>query len=114
MSDEQGKAILSTTAILAIALVVWSELHDNHRLPVPARFVGVGLVWGTLGLVAPFISYPLASAVAAGMLLALYYQHWSGKTASIQNATPPGGSGPTFGNGAPEAFGIQPPLSAPQ
>jgi hypothetical protein len=77
MSDDQGKALLSATFVLAVALAVWSELHDNHRLPLPSRFIGIGLVWGTLGLVGPFVSYTLAGTVGAGMLLALYYQHFT-------------------------------------
>lgn len=93
MSDEQGKSILFGTCVLALALIVWSEIHDNHRLPIPSRFLGIGLVWGTLGLVGPFVSYPLAAAIGAGMLLALYYQHFTGKGTMISQGLAPAGSG---------------------
>lgn len=109
MSDDTGKSILGLTFILAIALVIWDELKNNHRVPVPKRFVGATLIWGTLGLVGPLITYPLAAVLALGFLVALYYQHWKiGPSQDNGSANHPGG---TWNPGEPP--GIQPPQTAP-
>src|SRR5690348_8503638 len=105
MNDDKGKALLLGCYIFAVALVTWNEIHDNHRVPLPSRYLSAGLVFGTLGLVGPFITYPLAAVIGLGVVVALYYQHWQIKPDNGNG----GSQNPNGGNEAKE-----PPQLAPR
>lgn len=76
MTPETGRRMLLITFILALAIVTYQEVHDAKLIPRPRRYIGAGVVYGILGVLAPFISYPLAGWFGAGMVLTLVYQHY--------------------------------------
>lgn len=88
MSDETGRRLLTVTFIAAVAMITYLEIHDKQEMPKPARYVGAGVVYGILGIVAPFITYPLAGMFGVGVFLALLYQHYKPNAGAEKPATP--------------------------
>lgn len=76
VNPQTGRQLLVATFIAAMAMVTWSEVKDYKRTPQPARYVGAGVVYGLLGILAPFISFELAGLFGIGLLLTLLYQHY--------------------------------------
>lgn len=74
MSEQNGRQLLLGMFFLSLAVVAWDEIKHGGVMPRPRRFIGAGVVFGILGLAAPFISYKLAGIFGAGMLLALMYK----------------------------------------
>lgn len=82
MTPQSGRAILLTSFFVALAIVTYQEIHDGGQMPRPKRYFSAGLVYGLLGVAAPFISYPIAGALGVGMVLALVWQHYYHPSAS--------------------------------
>lgn len=76
MSPEAGRSTLLVSFFLALAIVSYQEIHDAKVMPRPRRYISAGMVYGILGVLAPFISYQLAGLFGVGMILALVYQHY--------------------------------------
>lgn len=77
MSEDAGRKILLATFFAAVATLTWSEMRNYQRWPMPSRYVGAGLTWGILGLLAPVVSYRLASVFGVGLYLTLLYQYFN-------------------------------------
>jgi hypothetical protein len=73
-----GRPALLVTFLVAVAMVTWSELKVNHRIPQPQRFVFAGVVWGVLGVVSELGGPELAAVFGLGMVLVLTYQLYNG------------------------------------
>lgn len=82
ITPEAGRRILLMSFFVALVIVSYQEIHDAQVIPRPRRFVSAGLVYGILGTLAPFISYPLAGLLGVGMVLALVWQHYAGNSTS--------------------------------
>jgi hypothetical protein len=94
MNPNTGRRLLVTSFLLAVIMATWSEVHDYKRAPVPSRYVGAGVAYGLLGVLAPFISFELAGLFGVGLLLALVYQHYQTPPGAAEgNAPTPGGEG---------------------
>jgi len=96
MSEDRGREILLITFMFAIGMVTWTEIHVNKTAPRPSRFVGAGMVWGILGLIAPLISYQVVAMFGIGMDLALLYNYYQGvnSTPSPEGVAPEQGAEP--------------------
>lgn len=66
--------VLTVTAIVAIAAVIYSETNEYQRIPRPERFMAIMYVWAALGLVAQLGAPEIAGAFAVGALLVLIYR----------------------------------------
>lgn len=76
MTPEAGRRTLLISFFVALVIVSYQEIHDARVMPRPRRYISAGLVYGILGVLAPFISYQLAGLFGVGMILALMYQHY--------------------------------------
>lgn len=65
---------LLTTFLVAVALIAWTEMRYEQRVPRPERFVFVGLVWATLGIISDLVSPELAALFGVGLVLTLLYR----------------------------------------
>lgn len=81
--------------ITATAIVTWDEVVTNGRVPLPSRYLGAGLAFGILGLVAPVISDKLAATLGAGIILALLFQVVPGANADTTAGSTPEHNTPT-------------------
>lgn len=100
MSDQQGRALLLGAFIVGLTLIVWDEITVKKVPPRPARFVGVGIAFGLLGLATPVITYKLAGLFGAGFALTLLYQHYAkaGEIPGNTDAEKSGNATPEPGN----------------
>lgn len=103
MTESQGRQVLLATFLAAIATLTWTEMHLYQTMPRPARYVGAGLTWGILGLLAPVITYRLAALFGAGLYLTLLYQYFNA-----------GGNQVLVQGLRPISPGAGPPVSQPQ
>lgn len=69
--------------VASAAIVTWVEVrptekHGCGRMPIPRRYVGLGITYGLLALAAPFISDPLAGTIGVGLPMAMLVATASG------------------------------------
>ena len=76
MTPESGRRVLMVSFFLALAILTWQEVRDAKVFPRPRRYISAGIVYGLLGVVAPFISFQVAGLLGVGMILALFYQKY--------------------------------------
>lgn len=67
MSSSRALAVLM---LIALAMVAWREIHYKKRVPVPFRFVGVGVSYGLLSLL-ELVMPQLALVIGTGLLIPL-------------------------------------------
>lgn len=67
-----------TSFLVAIGLITWNEIKVFKEVPKPERYVGVGVVYGLLGIVASIGDYATAAVFGWAMVVALLY-HPAGK-----------------------------------
>jgi hypothetical protein len=89
MNEDTGRKLLVTSFVFAIIIAAWSEIKEFKRPPQPKRFVGAGVAYGLLGLIAPIISIELAGLFGVGLLLTLLYQHVPHSTAEAPKESNP-------------------------
>lgn len=66
---------LMVTAAIAFGLVVYSELYEYKRQPIPARFIKLAAIWAVLGWVADFGAPQIALAFAVGILGSMLFTY---------------------------------------
>ena len=96
---------------VAVAVVTWDEIVTNGRVPLPSRYLGAGIAFGLLGVLAPVISDKLAATLGAGIILALLFQVLPG---SDKAGTTPEHNTPPLNNRQDQGGGIVLPPAATQ
>lgn len=85
MNPQSGRVVLLVSFFVAIAIITYQEVHDGSQIPRPKRYISAGMVYGLLGVLAPFVGYPVTGALGVGMVLALIWQHYYHPSASQQD-----------------------------
>jgi len=92
----RGHSIFFTEFIIALAIVTGDEVIKNGRVPLPSRYVWLGVGFGLLSFIAPFTDEKLAAVLGGGIVLALLYQLLpSSDNPPGTTPTPSGGGGPS-------------------
>jgi hypothetical protein len=72
------RAGLTVTLMVAVAILVWDEIHTKMRVPHPERFINAALVWGVLGVMAELGAPEIATLLGAGLVLTMLYTYITG------------------------------------
>jgi len=97
MNQQRGLRILATLFFLNLAIISWQEIKSPQSpigWPRPSRFVGLGLVFSLLAVLAETVSAELAAAVAGGLTLGLIIH-------TVQNGTTSSGQGTAVSTSQP-------------
>lgn len=78
---------MSTTLMIAVALVAWDSHQAGEFAPRPQRFVWIAAVWSVLGLIAQVASPQIAGALAVGILLMMAYSYLTPDKAGVKTGT---------------------------
>jgi len=87
---------LASAWLLGEAIVIWRQVHQSHKLPVPGQLIGVTALFAVLGLVADSspAARPVVTLLAWGIDLAGLINAWpaglSGQVAQAETAQGPG------------------------
>lgn len=66
----RGRRLFWVAFILACAMLAWRDIHDCHALPWPPRFIGAGIAFGMLDILAAF-QEELAGVIAVGFVIGI-------------------------------------------
>lgn len=72
-ANNRARGALLGLYVVAMCIITWLEVKKEKRVPAPRRYVGSSIAFGTLGLIGPLVSYPLAAVFGAGLVIVLLY-----------------------------------------
>lgn len=82
-----GRVLLGAF-VVTMAIVTWDEVKRQKRMPVPHRYIAVGMVYAILGIVATLGAPELAAIFGVGVILA---QTYATASAGASGVAPVGG-----------------------
>lgn len=75
-----GQRAIFASFLGCVAIITYREIKTPMEgvplpgMPTPSRFVGAGVAFGLLGLVAEFLSDKIAAVLAIGLFIGLAFQ----------------------------------------
>lgn len=87
---------LLATFLIAVGMVTWDEVKNLHRVPFPARYLYIGIVWAVLGLISELGAPEIGAVFGVGLVVAMAYSFYTNKTPWPADLPYGPGQGPEF------------------
>ena len=87
-----SKAVILGSFVGSVAIITWRDFTNPDPswpfpVPPPYRYIGAGVAFGLLGLVADTLNDRIAAVIAFGLLIGLAFRYYNGGVA-VEGSVP--------------------------